>query len=230
MRRSIQSMMAVVLGASLVAPLSACRSERKPQAFPLTISAQTDEGEPLPGVEMILLGRSLGKTNPEGKLRGVLRGFEGDSREFEVKCPTGFQSPKQPAAIQLRTVQGGASAEGSELSVVCGADKRVAALVVRANGFADLPVLVHGREVGRTDATGTAHVLLKSTPGQDMRVLLDTRAYPYVVPANPHKDVRIPNRDDVILFSAELKENRPEPKRKVVKAAKPETFRPERVR
>jgi len=107
-----------------------------------------------------------------------------------------------------------------------------AAAIVSAPGFANLPVLVHDREVARTDATGTAHAILEGSPSTPMRVVLDTSSMPRVIPPSPHQDVQIGRRDDIVVFAPELTDVKPPPaKKRVVKKAKPPpVIRPEKLR
>jgi hypothetical protein len=213
---------AAVFAASIT--LSGCDTvgERQRDAYRVSIHSQTEDGDPLPKVEILSAGKRLGITNDKGVLQAVLRGREGDERTFEVKCPQGFRAPEERPAIQLRSLR---HVEGSELNVRCLPDKRMAALLVSAPGFAGLPILVHGHEVGRTDASGIAHLALRGEPRTPMRVVLDTSARPRVTPASPHKDVRIGTRDEIVVFAPELAEPEP-PKPKVRKEKKTEKEEP----
>lgn len=197
-------------------------------AYPVTIRSLNEDGEPLPGVTVLMDGSPLGSTGPEAALAVTLNGSEGSEVGFEARCPAGSRPQGEPPALRLRSLNGPAP----EVELRCGRDKRMAALIVSAPGFADLPVLVHDREVARTDATGTAHVLLEGEPNTPMRVVLNTGSHPRVLPASPHKDVQIGTRDAIVLFTPKLVET-PIEKKKVVKKAKPApappVYRPEKL-
>jgi hypothetical protein len=199
------------------------------QVYPVSIRSVNDDGEPLPGVQVLTGGEVLGTTGPDATLNVTLNGREGMEVAFEARCPQGSRPHGESPALRLRTLGGRAP----ELDLICGRDKRMAALIVSAPGFADLPVLVHDREVARTDASGTAHLLLEGEPRMPMRVVLDTGARPRIVPASPHKDVQIGMRDEIVVFTPELVEPVLVEKKKVVKKVKapppPPVYRPEKL-
>lgn len=198
-------------------------------SYPVTLRTLSEDGEPLADVELVARGQRVGRTGAEGKLLVQLPGHEGAQIAFEARCPSGSQLQGEARAIRLRTLDDGPP---PEVEFVCARDKRTAALIVSAPGFAQLPVLLHDREVARTDATGTAHLLLEGQPATPLRVVLDTSARPRVLPASPHKDLQITARDEVVIFAPELSEVA-EPKKKVHRAKKappPVHIRPEKLR
>jgi hypothetical protein len=201
------------------------------QSYPLIVRAASEDGDPLAGVPIVVNATVLGVTDGEGVLMLQMQGQEGLDVSFAPKCPAGSRPIGAPPSLKLRTLSGAAR---PEVEVTCGRDKRTAALLVSAPGFADLPVLVHDREVGRTDATGTAHLLLQGDPSTPLRVVLDTHSLPNVVPPSPHRDLQIGTRDDIVVFAPELAEaKKPEKKQKKQRVKKPEPvkiFRPEKLR
>jgi hypothetical protein len=208
--------------ALLVSAFSACDTGAVSRAdtYPVVVRSATEDGEPLAKVEVLTRGKRMGFTDEKGELRGTLKGREGEERTFDIKCPDGFRAPEERPTLQLRTLQ---NVEASELSVQCVPDKRMAALLVSAPGFGGLPILLHGREVGRTDTSGIAHLALRGEPRTPMRVVLDTSARPRITPPSPHKDVRIGARDEIVVFAPELTEpDPPKPKIKVRKESKKE--------
>jgi hypothetical protein len=211
--------------------LGACKGgARKVREYSVTFHSVSDDGEALGKVEVHDNSRVLGTTDPQGVLHARLQGRDGEERVFTVKCPDGYRSGEERVALQLRTL----GEAGSELEVRCHPERRLAALLVNAPGFAGLPVLVHGREVGRTDAGGIAHLALRGEPRTPMRVVLDTSSRPRVTPPSPHKDVRIGDRDEIVVFSPGLTEvEPPKPKRthkkKDVVVEPPKPVRPEQL-
>jgi hypothetical protein len=215
---------------ALLALLVACDTPQAEQAsvYPVLFRSVSEEGEPLPGVQVLSGGEALGITGPEASLSLQLQGREGSEVSFEPRCPQGTKPLGEPAALRLRTLGNGPA---PEVELGCGRDKRMAALIVSAPGFADLPVLVHEREVTRTDESGTAHLLLEGEQNTPLRVVLDTGARPRIVPPSPHKDVHIGTRDEIVVFTPGLVEPPAPVKKKHVKKAKapPPTFRPEKL-
>ena len=224
----------IVLGLGL----AACKSDarRELQEYPVTFVALTEEGDAIPGVAIGSAGAALGSTDTHGRLQAQLQGVEGQAKHFTVACPAGFRSMgDQRPTLRLRSHTGGASA-ATEMTVRCQSNERLAAVLVNAPGFVGLPVLLHGREVARTDAHGTAHIALRGEPRTPMRVTIDTSSRPRVIPASPHKDVRLGARDEVVLFAPELSEPSP-PKPKVHRKPKveeapqpPAPLKPEELR
>jgi hypothetical protein len=223
----------VRLCAALLAGLAfgGCKGgARKLHEYSVTFRSVSDDGEVLAKVGILDNGQALGITDPQGVLHAKLQGRDGEERLFTVKCPDGYRGGEERVALQLRTL----GENGSELEVRCYPDRRMAALLVNAPGFAGLPVLVHGHEVGRTDAQGIAHLALRGEPRTPMRVVLDTSSRPRVTPPSPHKDVRIGDRDEIVVFSPGLTEvEPPKPKRvhkkQAVVVEPPKPVRPEQL-
>jgi hypothetical protein len=211
--------------------VAACDTPQAEQTrvYPVAFRSSNDDGEPLPGVQLLTGGELLGSTGPEAMLNTRLNGHEGMEVAFEVRCPQGSRPQGEPPALRLRTLDG----PPTEVHVTCGRDKRMAALIVSAPGFPGLPVLVHDREVARTDTGGTAHLLLEGEPKLPLRVVLDTASRPRIVPASPHKDVQIGARDTIVVFTPELVEPPVPAKKKAVKKTKaappPPIYRPEKL-
>jgi len=200
-------------------------------SYPVLIRAASEDGEPLVGIPIVSRSTVIGRSDETGALLVQMQGQEGLDVSFTAQCPAGSKPIGVPPTLRLRTLGGGAR---PEVEVSCGRDKRTAALLVSAPGFAGLPVLVHDREVGRTDATGTAHLLLQGDPSTPLRVVLDTRSLPNVVPPSPHRDLQIGSRDDIVVFAPELAEAKPPEKKKkhhrVKKEEPPRILRPEKLR
>lgn len=216
------------------------RQQVQARAYPVTFSSRSDEGEALGDVQIALHGKPLGSTGPRGILRARLRGREGDLLHFDATCPSGYRAPAEPAALRLRSASappkasGAVRAPGAELEIVCSAERRTTALLVSAAGLADLPVRVHGRELGRTDDKGFAHLLLEAAPKTPLRVVLDTSSRPNLLPRSPHTDLRVGDHDEIAVFTPELHEVIPKPKparRKVAPSPpEPKVVRPEQLR
>lgn len=198
------------------------------QSYPVTVRIASDDGEPLANVDVLLDRALAGRSLADGALALHAQGTEGAQVQISASCPKGTRLVGGPSSLRLRTLGGGAP---PEVDLVCERDKRMAALIVSAPGHVDLPVLVHDREVARTDATGTAHAILEGTPATPLRVVLDTSAHPRVIPQSPHFDIKIERRDDIFVFAPELTERAPPPKpKRRAKPKPPPVIRPVRLR
>jgi hypothetical protein len=200
------------------------------RTYEVSLRTLDEDGEVLANVELLVSGTSVGHSDANGVLVVRTKGREGSQVTFEPRCPLGSKAQGQPASLRLRTLGDGPP---PEVELTCERVKRMAALIVSAPGFGGLPVMVHNRELGRTDYSGTAHVLLEGDPGAPLRVVLNTESRPKVVPPSPHKDLQIGSRDDIVVFAPELSEIRdpPPPKKHRVKKEKPPpVIRPEKLR
>ena len=102
----------------------------------------------------------------------------------------------------LRKFHGLEQGHGNKLSLSlqCRPRERTAVLVVRSDGHADLPVLVDGVEVGRTNAKGIAHLALRRPSNSIVRVALDTSAHPRLQPQSPETPFEIGDADDIFVL------------------------------
>jgi len=189
--------------ALLVATLAfGCEEERPEPPFRVTFLAESD-GEPLAATRIIADGNVIGETGRRGLLRVDLRGREGQAVSVNAQCPEGFRPPAQLPLLTLRRFRGldPATAErGIEMTIECPPGERVAALVVRAGGQPDLPVLMRGREIGRTDASGAAHLVFRMRPNTSFRVQLDTSQREDLRPQNPGQTFAVPDNDEILVF------------------------------
>ena len=176
----------VVLGSSIAA-LSAlgCGEPPPPPVFPITFLAESDPGTPLAGVTITVAGASPTQTGPDGTVRVQLSGEEGSSVPVTAACPPGHRDAPALSPIVLRTTAGvgGAPAPGLRVGISCLPTTRHGVVVIRAGGSgaaprAGLPVMVEGREVARTDASGVAHVALDMVPGQSFQVYSGSATMP----------------------------------------------------
>jgi hypothetical protein len=211
--------------------LVACGDKAVEQrAYTVSVRALNQDDEPLANLDIVANGQPVGRSDAHGAALIQLTSREGASFLFEPRCPEGMASSGEPATLRLRTLGNGPP---PEVEVRCARLKRMAALIVSAPGYGDLPVMVHNREMARTDVTGTAHLLLEGDPSTPIRVVLNTASRPKVVPPSPHKDLQIGSRDDIVVFAPELSEIReaPPPKKHKVREKKPPpVLRPEKLR
>ena len=210
------------LSASVAASFVACEDPPPPPQFRVSFTALAD-ANPLGGVEIAIEGRPLGLTDAEGALRASLQGREGAIVSYRVKCPPGHRDPEASPPLTLRQFHGldpAGAARGVEITVQCRPSDRLAAVVVRAGGIANVPVLMQGQPVALTDSSGVAHLMLKLPPNTSFTMALDTSANPLIVPANPSQPFVVPDADEVLVFDAPLIEQRaPVKRRRVVRQA-----------
>lgn len=198
--------------------LSGCEEEEvPPPRYPFSFSA-TSDGVGLAEVSVSVNGLAIeGMTDEEGMLRADLTGPEGEPVTISAECPDGYRSPTQPQQVTLRQVVSldpAVQGRGIEVSFQCPPEYREAVVLIRAHDQAglpraDLPVIVDGTEVTRTDASGTAHVHRRMTPRASFTVMLATAANPRLRPQNPSLSFTIPDRDTVFVFDRQFEEEAP---------------------
>ncbi len=204
-----------LFGASVVA----CGDPEPPPVFPITFLAESDPGMPLAGVTVTVAGAPPAQTGADGTVRLELSGEQGTSVPVSATCPTGHRPAAALSPIVLRTTVGvgGAPAPGFRVSIACPPLTRQGVVVIRAGGTgtatrAGLPVMIEGREVARTDSSGTAHVSLNMAPGQSFQVLLATAtASPMLRPQDPQLTFVFPDANEIFAFDENFDEAAPPP-------------------
>lgn len=176
--------------------------------FDLIFEAKNDTGQPVPGVVISGNGKQLGNTGADGVLRAYIRAKDGTSLRARAVCPEGYREPAQPAPMRLRHFRSVASKDRGELRVTieCRATERLVALVVNTNKRADLPVLMDGREIARTNAEGVAHVALRVAPNSTFQVALDTSDQENLRPKSPLGTFTVADADSLVVFDQPFEE------------------------
>jgi len=213
------------LAAAIVSlALSACagRSADK-SSYELRVRVEGDVDHALAGVPLLRGAARVGVTNQAGVALLQMAGREGERVELRAVCPETHHSPATPSVALLRSY---VAQRAPELAIRCLPRKRQLAVVVMAKNAPDLPLLYRGSEIGRTDATGTAHLALESEPGHAFEVTLDTSSRPDLHPQLPGGRFVIAARDEAVLFDPALTVT-PRRRRHVVK---PGPLLPQRIR
>ena len=182
---------------------SSCSSTTKNRAlFEVYFEATTDDGIPLPGVEINGNGRQLGVTTDDGMLRAFLRANEGATLRTRATCPPGYREPEQLPPLTLRRFRAITIGGGDQLrvSIECRASERRVALIVNTDQRIDLPIIMDGKEVGFTNTEGVAHVALRMAPNTTFRVALDTSEHPRLRPKSPIATFTVGDADALVVF------------------------------
>jgi hypothetical protein len=199
------------------APLGACDKfdTPPPPPFDLIVRVESDPGHAVPGANIVRNGKTLASTAPDGRAQVRLTGNEGDSVEVFVKCSDDFQSPAKPVLLALHRMTD--KTKLPEYTAACPPSVRRVVVAVRAENGANLPVTYLGKAVGRTDASGAAHVLLAMRPGDQFELALDTTNDPRLSPKSPNALFVVKPKDDIQAFDVKFTVAKP----KVVYKAPP---------
>lgn len=164
----------------------------------VTIKAIDDVGAPVARTEVLLGKKSRGQTGADGQLAVTLTGLPGQVARLNVKCPEGYASPEKTVDVGITELAKGSPAPLFEARCTALAHSLVVA--IRAENGPNLPVIYLGKELGRTDAEGVAHVVLKVPPGETASLRLDTSGAPALKPQNPEMLFKASNRDEMLLL------------------------------
>jgi hypothetical protein len=202
--------------AALLIPASACDALKPvpPPPQEIIVHVSGDPGQPLKDAALLFNGQPKATTGADGIGRLKLTGKDGEAFEIGVSCPEGFQSPSKPISVILRRLAD--PSKIPEYEVTCPPTARTVVVAVRADGGANLPVMYLGREIGRTDSSGSAHILLKFKPDETFDLILGTteKGNERLRPQNPFASFVVKDRDDVFTFDQKFEQE----KKKVVVA------------
>ncbi|MBX3193156.1 MAG: hypothetical protein KF819_39595 [Labilithrix sp.] len=180
-------------------------------AFAADVVVSSDPGQGIAGAELAVGGQTIASTDAEGRASLSLRGVEGDIVEIGVRCPTGFQSPPEPIAVSLRRLSSGSRAP--TFASRCAPLSRTVVVGIRTDNGPNLPVLYLGKEIGRTDAWGAAHVVLTVKANEQITLGLDTTSgaekRPRLRPENPTLTFVAKDKDDFVTLEQRFTVERP---------------------
>jgi len=178
---------------------AACVGDHGKRRYEFVVRVQSDPGEPLPGAVISGAGRVLGTSGKDGRVRLGAQALEGEVLSLSIRCPPGHRSPSSPLAVVLRRAVD--ANVRPEYAATCSPETRTLVVAVRAENGAGLPVRHFGRELGRTDASGAAHVVLEADADETVELTLDTSQEPRLRPSSPSARFRVSQRDEVVAFS-----------------------------
>jgi hypothetical protein len=182
-----------------------------PAPVAIAVRARGDRGAPTPNVEIYSGTLLVARTAADGRASLDVNGAEGETFDLQVKCPTGFASP--PGPLSVRRVDIGATSTIPEYAVTCHETRRALVVVVRADGGPSLPLLYLGKEVARTDGSGSAHVLFEGDVHDRVELTLSTagKENEKMHPQNPAQVFEVPDRDAIQLFAVSFTRDKKKP-------------------
>jgi len=183
--------------------LGGCEDQTPHLTLTLALEARDDDDHPVAGARFWLDGQQLGQSDARGALRARLRGQPGQRFALTIACPAAYRTPQAERELSLSQLR---DARPLQLTARCQPLSRRAALIVSARGVAGarLPVLVDGRSAGQLEPDGTAHILITRRPHSEIRVGLDSRLQPALVPRNPVRSFRLGDADEILLFDQDF--------------------------
>jgi hypothetical protein len=205
--RFLQRLSSGLAVGAMAAALNGC-GDPEPLRFVVHFTIRADEKLPVAGAQVLVRGKNLGATDATGELKVRLKGFEGDRLPITLQCPSGYAANPAENTLILRSIQGlgGEERKPVTMDMGCQPTKRDAVVLVHAGGAAtSLPIKIDGAVVGQTDALGFAHLHLRSDPGSNFEVSLDTSSNEKLMPQNPKQSFAVAGRDEVFVFEKSFK-------------------------
>lgn len=183
--------------------------------FPVRVWVHSESGEPLPFAEVRGNGLMLGKTANKGNLDLLIRKVPGERVLFEPKCPEGYGNPIEDTVVVLRPVFNKNNQQiPLKINLTCvpkirknvvlvhlsASNSQPSLLELMKTRLAGLPVLVDGKEAGRTDVAGVLHLPLDREQGQEVEVTVNTQSIPNYRPQYPTIKVITTAEDNVYVL------------------------------
>lgn len=188
---------------------SACDEQRPSEiSYEIAFKAVDDRGMELAGIAIKVGETLLGATDQNGSLRVEVQAREGEQYPLHAPCPKTYLPKDPPTEIFFRGVTAlhGEALTQIDLRLVCARSSRVAALMVHADGYANMPILIDGVAQASTGPDGFAHLRLDLAPGAQFQVSLDSSVEPTLVPVNPSQTMSMGEEDGLFVFDPTFRE------------------------
>ncbi|MGM0555691.1 MAG: hypothetical protein ACQEVA_04845 [Myxococcota bacterium] len=159
--------------------------------FPMEISATDTNGEPVAGAKIIVDGSPVGFTDRDGLFQAALSERKGAEVTVSVEPPDGYKLTKDATTTQTMSLTENVTGEGmtrvpvslqaqmvsTKENYLLWVDLQCDEDSLDEGQCTDVPVLVGGEEVARTNEQGIAHITLTRVPGSSLKVEVDTPEY-----------------------------------------------------
>ncbi len=183
--------------------VSHCHSEPDTQTYLIKFTTKANDDRVLNNIPIYIGSKLQGSTNQQGILTLRLEITQHQTLAARAECPSGYKGSQNVTSIRLRRFQS-ASEKNAEHTLsydfVCSPTKVLAAVIFSTNIPEELSLISQGHEVGRTNRDGVGHVLIETTPGSELTLLVDTREHPKLRPQYPIRTFYIGNQDDTYVF------------------------------
>jgi hypothetical protein len=186
------------------AVLASC--ERLPVAersFAVAFVVESDPGVRLPRTQVFVDGEPVGESNSDGRVDTQIHGQPGQQLKISYDCPDGHEAPSEPKTLRLRMFEGvvRSQSHAMEITLRCRHLTRLAAFVVRASNGPDLPILLDGERVARTNGSGVAHFSIRGAPRTEYTVEIGTGERPRLLPRSPTHVFTLPDADEIFVIN-----------------------------
>jgi hypothetical protein len=201
--------------------LGACT---KPLTVRLDLSARDDGGRALSGLAFEVDGVRVATSDAAGSARATIHAARAGRLSVSVHCPEGYRK------AAARSLPLGPDTPRLEVHLVCRPSLRTLVVAARVPAAPGAWLRVDGQPLGRIEPDGTLHAILTRPPDSDLRLSLDTSAFPTLSPQHPARDVHVADRDELIVFDPVIEEVHPRPARRTRTVRPPPTVLPYAIR
>jgi hypothetical protein len=187
---------------SLLGALAGGGCSEEDARFPVVVTAETDDGQPLADLPVTVGKTPAGRTDATGHLKMRVVGKEGARVVVSVPTPKGYRAVSTSNAVVLRRLGNIDSSGGHPLPiehvVKFAPLQRQYAVLVRA-GIPGIPVETFGTKQAVTNEKGVASFLYEGTPGDELQVKLVTDGRPDLLPHSPTQSFLLATRAEAYL-------------------------------
>lgn len=194
----------VILASLTLLTGGGCSRSRAEEPRLILVRAQDDHGAAIVGAAVDVEGIATVRTGDDGTARVSLSARGSPRARVGVTCPTAYR-PLDPRHVVRQPTAGSTPLE---LSFICRPKLRTVVVVARAAGGAGLVLRADGAPLGTLGSDDTLHAVLRRPPDSDLRLVLDTGERP-LIPRQPTRELRIADRDEVVVFDQPLQRVKP---------------------
>jgi hypothetical protein len=196
----------------------------EPLSVRLDVTVRDDAGRPLSDLAIEVDGVHVATSDATGRARATIHAPRAGRLAVATRCPEGYRAPL------ARSLPLGRDTPRLQVALVCRPSLRTLVVAVRAPAVAGAWLRADGQPLGRVEADGTLHALLTRPPDSELRLSLDTSAFPRLLPQHPARDVRVADRDELIVFDQAFEQPPTRPVRRPRTAPTPSTVLPYAIR
>ena len=224
---------AVVVSVLLLGSLSGCGDEGKKGPpptfeFPLEVSATDETGEPVARAPVLLDGKVVGYTDRDGLFEGKVTERRKAEISLAVKAPDGYKldgKAQKTAKLKLKKSVTGDGVTGIPVALQASMRSTTKDFLLwielqcdeetlDEKRCADVPVMIDGKEIARTNSEGIAHATITRTPSAKIDVKVDTPTYQgddedekwVMKPEDPNWSVELGTDSQVLVFENAFKD------------------------
>lgn len=197
------------LAVVVVAGVALGCAPEEPERFALSVTARSDEGQPLAGLPVRVDDEEVGRTDGNGRLQLMLPGPEGRRVQVQLQAPSGYRGGTLSRSVLLdrlvRRADGGRAP--LEVEARFAPQQRSYVLLVDV-GVPALPIEIFGVPKATTNSEGVAMLLVPGLPGDDLPVRVTRGARSDLTPGFVAHTFTLPDHASVCVLDGRFTQTR----------------------